>query len=421
MKITDQAKRKVMAVATACVLAASTMLGAAAPAIAAPGGSNPLPSRPAVVPTATENKVTITKTLKGAETALPAAQQFTFHFEKTKLNEVGAADVTDVPAIDDKQITIGTEDANHLIKETDGTTATLTQNLEIDLSTLVFPHAGLYSWIVTETGTVDGVTMSQATYTLRIYHTNDGKNTITVEKTKDDNGGTNGAGKVDPNPVDPSKPVDPVNPNNPDSHKSGFIFNNVIAAGTITGANNLKITKTVAGAMGDQTRKFAFHLTLTKPATSDATSVMAKVYNANDTEEDTEIEFTYGVATDFSLSHGQYLKFEDGMVDGTTYVLTEDGVTSYTASASTVTGGGTSVAATKAADGQSAIAEGNGVQATASATNAGVNTGSVTNTFANVTPTGIAISVLPYAVMVAVPVAAAAAWIASRRRNGQNA
>lgn len=409
MKITDQAKRKVLAVATACVLAASTMLGAAAPAALAE------------IPMELDNKVTITKTLKGAETALPAAQEFTFHFEKNQLTEVGAATVADTPAISDKQITIGTEDANHLIKETDGTTATLTQNLEIDLSTLVFPHAGLYSWIVTETGTADGVTMSQATYTLRLYHDNAGKNTITVEKTKDDNGGTNGAGKVDPNPVDPGEPDKPVNPDHPEDHKSGFIFNNVIAAGTITGANNLKISKTVEGDIADQTHKFAFHLTLTKPATSDATSVMAKVYNANNVAEGAAIEFTYGQTTDFSLSHGQYLMFEDGMVDGTTYVLTEDGVTSYTASAKTVTGGGQAVMATKAADGQSAIVEGNGVQATASATNAGVNTGSVTNTLANVTPTGIAISVLPYAVMVAVPVAAAAAWIASRRRNGQNA
>ena len=411
MKITEQAKRGAAAFAAACALAATTVFGAAAPALADP-----------VVPISGDNTVTLTKTLKGADATLPAAQEFTFHFEKTMLTEAGAATAAETPTINDAKITIGTADGNNLFKETDGTTATLTWNLVIDISNITFPHAGLYAWTVTETGTVADVTMSQASYVLRIYHKNDGKNVITVEKTKDDAGAAPAdKTKVDPNPVDPNEPDKPVNPNDPDSHKSGFIFNNVMMAGVIDGTNNLKISKTVGGDLGDKTRAFQFHLTLTKPANAAATTVVAKIYDAKNQQVGNEITFTYGQTADFTLTHGQYLKFDDGMVDGTTYVLVEDGAANYTAAAKTVMGGGTPVDASKAADGQAAIAEGNGVQVAAGATSKGVNTSDVTNTFAEVSPTGIAISVLPYAVMVLVPVAGAAAWIVSRRRNGMSA
>ncbi len=411
MKIAEQAKRGAVAFAAACALAASAVLGAAAPALADP-----------VVPTSVDNTVTITKTLMGADATLPDAQEFTFHFEKTQLAEAGAAAVADVPAINDAKVTIGTADGNNLFKETDGTTATLTQNLVIDISNIAFPHAGLYAWTVTETGAVANVTMSQASYTLRVYHKNDGDNVITVEKTKDDAGAAPAEKtKVDPNPVDPDDPNKPVNPDNPDNHKSGFIFNNVMVAGVINGANNLKISKTVSGDLGDTTRAFQFHLTLTKPTNAAATTAMAKIYDAKNQQVGNDITFIYGQAVDFTLTHGQYLKFDDGMVDGTTYVLVEDGAANYTAAAKTVMGGAAPVDASKAADGQAAIAEGNGVQVASGATNKGVNTSDVTNAFAEVSPTGIAISVLPYVVMVLVPAAGAAAWIVSRRRSGLSA
>lgn len=415
MKITEHAKRKVTALATACALAATAALGAASPALAAPDA-----------PASATNKVTITKTLEGATTSLPDDAQFIFTFTPTQLTETGAAKREETPAISDATVNIGMQDGKYLIAESadNGVTTTLTNNVEVDLSQINFPHVGVYGWAVAEktTPAVDGVTMSQATYTLRIYHKNDGSNIITVEKTQDDKGTTDDT-KVKPNPdkgtVDPG--TDPINPTNPNQYKSGFIFKNVIAAGTITGQNNLKISKTVMGDFGDKTLGFQFHLTLSKPATSTATSVNAYVYQADGQKLDNAIVFTYGAKTDFTLKDGQYLLFEDGMADGTKYVLTEDGAPSYTASAVSVSGGEAEVTADKAADGVSAIVAGNGIQVTNSAQAKAANTAAVTNTFAEVTPTGIAISVLPYAVMVAVPVAAAGAWIVSRRRNGQDA
>lgn len=414
MKIAEQAKRGAAAFAAVCALAASTVFGAAAPALADP-----------VVPISGDNTVTLTKTLKGADATLPDAQEFTFHFEKTALTEVGAAGVAETPTINDAKITIGTADGNNLFKETDGTTATLTQNLVIDISNITFPHAGLYAWTVTETGTVADVTMSQASYVLRIYHKVDGTNVITVEKAKDDAGAAPAdKTKVDPNPVDPDEPDKPVNPNNPDSHKSGFIFNNVMVAGAIDGDNNLKIYKYVYGDLGDLTRAFQFHLTLAKPANATATTVVAKVYDfskGNPQQVGGEIVFTYGQTVDFTMKGNQMLKFDDGMVDGTTYLLVEDGAPNYTASAEANVGNDRVATASKAADGQSAIAEGNGMQLAAFAKKGTRNEANVVNMFPEVSPTGIAISVLPYAVMVLVPVAGAAAWIVSRRRNGMSA
>ncbi|MBY4797131.1 hypothetical protein K6V98_01970 [Collinsella sp. AGMB00827] len=410
MKIMEQVKHKIVVLATACAFVGTAVFGAATPVLADP------------VPT-TNGDVTITKTLKGATTSLPASQTFTFHFAKKELTETGAAALSETPEIADKVITIGSDQGNYLMKEVEGATTTLTQNLKFNVTDgLTFPHAGVYAWTVTETGSVAGITMSKAEYTLRIYHDNNGHNTVTVEKKKNDAGEENGTGKVAPNPTDPTNPNDPDNPDNPDTHKSGFIFNNVMIPGEITGNNNLKITKTVNGDFGDRTRPFQFHLTLTKPTTATAAAATAYVYNADNNKASNDVlTFTYGTSQAFTLKHGQYLKFEDGMVDGTTYVLTEDGVPSYTAAATTVMGGGSGVAANKAADGRSAISAGNGVYAAAGATNAGANTADVTNTFAEVTPTGIAISVLPFAVMVLIPVAAAAAWVISRRRSGEGA
>lgn len=218
--------------------------------------------------------------------------------------------------------------------------------------------------------------------------------------------------KVKPNPGKPDPDTPGVDPKNPDEHKSGFIFNNAIKTGTITGTDkDLKVSKEVIGKYADRTRGFGFKLTLTKPADFEGTTAKAKVYDSatgqpakSDQGAEITYEFTYGQEGTFTLKHGQYLQFEDGMANGTTYVLIEDGVATYTAAAKTVSGGGQPVEATYAADGKSAIASGNGVSTAGTASTKGANTNEVTNTLEDVTPTGIAISVLPYAVMVLVPV-----------------
>ncbi|MCI6274086.1 MAG: hypothetical protein MR611_05390 [Coriobacteriaceae bacterium] len=417
MRITERARRGALSLLAAIAVAGAATLGAASPALAEP-------------PTSTTGKVTITKTLAGATASLPTGEDFTFTFTPKQLNEPGAATEADTPKIDAKTITIGIDKSNHIMVENSGASATLTKNLEVDLSTLKFPHAGVYAWTVTETaGGAEGYVYSKAQYVVRVYRDNEGNNTITVEQEKDDKGTGENSTKVKPNPDKPDPDTPGVDPKNPDEHKSGFIFNNAIKTGTITGTDkDLKVSKEVIGKYADRTRGFGFKLTLTKPADFEGTTAKAKVYDSatgqpakSDQGAEITYEFTYGQEGTFTLKHGQYLQFEDGMANGTTYVLIEDGVATYTAAAKTVSGGGQPVEATYAADKQSAIASGNGVSTAGTASTKGANTNEVTNTLEDVTPTGIAISVLPYAVMVLVPVAAAAAWVVSRRRNGEGA
>ncbi|MBY4797107.1 hypothetical protein K6V98_01845 [Collinsella sp. AGMB00827] len=199
----------------------------------------------------------------------------------------------------------------------------------------------------------------------------------------------------------------------------------------ITGNNDLKISKTVAGDFGDQTKLFSFTLKLTFPATATSKDpIKATVVKDKDGTTVTTAPgsaqgvytFNNGETVTFKLAHGQSLKFADGMPDGTTYVLVEEGVNGYTAAAQTVIGGANAVAATNAgANGDVVIAEGNGVYVSAAATTKGENSSQVTNTYKTVTPTGIAISVLPYVLMVAAPVGAAAGYAAMKRRQGAQA
>lgn len=362
-------------------------------------------------PTADDKVVTITKKLEGTALQLPASQNFTFQFTKVSVNDLtDTADLNTMPAIPDLTIPIGTDAGKYISKDEDGGITTLRNDGTVDIKDLTFTHAGVYAYKVAETGTASGVTMSQAEYTLRIYVKNTTSGVVvdqvTVEKNKEDDGGAS-TGKVDPNPT-------PTNSGNPDTTTnpgtdvdggSGFLFVN-----TIDFVNSdLTISKTVAGDHADKSKKFTFSLKIDAPFGSDSGQPdKAWVATINGQEH----RFMTGVAKTFELGDGESLVFAQLPI-GTTYNYTETGVSGYTASSSTITGGGAAVPQT----GQLGT---NFTLEHDALVGQGVNSSAVTNTYKNVTPTGIAIEVLPFVLMIAVPVLAAAGYLFAKRRRSAN-
>lgn len=392
MQNTMKATRALFAFAVAAVLAVCVAAFAPGTALAA----DP--------PAAKDNVVTITKKLVGPTSELPDGQAFTFHFAKASVNDLtDSATLNTMPEIADLSITIGKGNGNYTSKKTEGATTTLRQDGTVDIKTLTFAHAGVYKYTVTETGTVAGVTMSQASYTLSVYVKNSANggveiDQVVVEQNKDDQNGQ-GSGKVDPNPnpVDPNKPDKPDQPGEDINGGSGFAFVNTISAGDTT----LAIAKQVTGDYADKDKDFTFRLTITVPTTAPA---QASYTGTVDTQQYT---FVSGTPTEFTLHNGQTLNFA-ALPVGTEFTYTETGVSGYTASASTVLGSAQAVAQTGT--------EGADFTLNAASLAKDGNTSTLTNAYKTVTPTGIAMSVLPFVLMIAVPVLAAAGYLAVKRR-----
>lgn len=103
-------------------------------------------------------------------------------------------------------------------------------------------------------------------------------------------------------------------------------------------SSSLAIGKTVTGDFADPAKAFTFHLTLHLPEglVPAAQGYQATLYDADGSATATRYSFTPGTAGLFTLSHGQRIVLGNLPV-GTTYDLTEDGVTGYAASAAVKT------------------------------------------------------------------------------------
>lgn len=361
-------------------------------------------------PTADNNVVTITKKLVGATPQLPASEDFTFTFTKVSVNDLtDSADLDTMPAISNLTISIGTDTGKYISKKTEGATTTLRNDGTVDIKNLTFNHAGVYVYKVVETGSVTDVTMSQAQYTLRIYVKNGTSgpeiDKVTVEKDKTDDGTTGSAVKVAPNP-NPANPGNPDTTNNPGEDVnggSGFAFVNTM---TVEEAG-LTIAKTVTGEMGDKTKDFAFSMTITVPSTATPDNPQGWI----GTIDGSQHFFKSGVATQFTLHHDQSLVFTDLPV-GTMYTYTETGISGYTPTASTISNAGQAV--------QQVGTQGTNFVLDSALVGKQTNSSTLTNAYKDVTPTGIAISVLPFLLMIAVPVLAAAGYLFAKRRRSAN-
>jgi hypothetical protein len=133
------------------------------------------------------------------------------------------------------------------------------------------------------------------------------------------------------------------------------------------------------------------------------TSFTAKIYNGNIPTDNT-VTFVFGTANSFTLKDGQSLKFDNDLPAGTTYTLTETGTPGYTASAVVTENGATPTT-------DQAQNTGDKLTLTSKLIGEGTNTAAFTNTYKDVTPTGININNSPFVALILISAAALAVFI----------
>ena len=336
--------------------------------------------------------VDIVKNLQMADGITTPNVTFTFDFAKV---------TSDAPDITDAEIIYTSADKDSDVQNGLAEIQKSTGNI---LENVTFPHAGIFTYTVTENGTDDegyGMNYSEASYRMNVYVKNNEAGTgvyvysVEIRKTTNDDGTDAGNTKVE----------DPT----PDSGEgAGMLFTNVYTSGggsTDPDADALTISKTVAGEYGDKTKDFTFSVTLNKAATvSGATATYQGKIGAE------TIDFTTGTPEEIQLHDGESLVFED-LPAGTTYTVAETGAEGYTPSASVVENGGEAVV-TNGTEGQNLSVENKLV-------GTGANSTAFTNTYdvaGDITPTGIIINNLPFILLIVVAAAGIAFYVVSRRR-----
>jgi len=401
--------RAFLTLALALVLCLSTITTA----FAAPG---PITGGTELVPA----QAVITKALQMPEGTVTPAETFTFTFAKKDLDGLSTTTaLADMPAITSKTAAFTATDT--------GTTASSVKTVSKETASLfagvIWPHAGVYTYTVTETaGTTAGMSYSQASYDISVYVANGTTSgslyvaAIGTSIVKTDNG-TAGSGKTDPTA---STTISGAS--------SAMMFTNTyIQTPTVvdpTLGDALSVSKTVAGTYGNQQMYFPFTVSLTQamfvPGTPaykvyvmEGTTVATTAANATISGTDTYgayINVTAGTPITINLKHGQRLAFM-GLPTGTTYSVTEAAAADYTPSASVVVNGG----APAVTNGTVSTALSIG-SPTAIIIGANSNSAAYTNTYKNVTPTGISLNNLPFIMMIGLAVIALAAYIVVKSR-----
>jgi hypothetical protein len=357
---------------------------------------------------------------------------------------------------------------------------TCADSIDSNRQTIEFPHAGVWTYRVTETSATRGIqdgtyiTKSNASYLMRVYVknvTNPDANpgskktevaSVTIEQEKKDEGTDI--------PADERKKVDPTypktDPNNPGKITSetpndtadktepagedgrgrdvyGFTFANEYVKG-----NTLIVEKNVVGEYGDKDNKlFDVTLTIHDAAAPAGSCITYQVDKGDDitagrkpldgvaNKSSSMVEFQGGgepLVIEAKLQHGGTItvtglygimksdktrtELTKGLKASTKYDVAEAAYADYTPAAYVQQ---TNAPSTKKAGASTTAAKGAGI----SVTNAEVgNDGGyvyIENTFddSSVTPTGIIINNLPYVLMVGIPVAGFAVMFANKRRH----
>lgn len=398
----------------------------------------------------TSVRAALTKVLEMGEGTTTPNAQFTFRFtQKTDADTVNDASGRPVPVVKDA---VAIEDVT---VDVNGKTGTDGQDgkkiVEVESADFLkqsatnanFTKAGIYVYSVTEladTYTIadakkEKMTYSKAEYTVYVYVANksDGSgvyvNGVGVVPVKNDAGeestNTGVTGKVDPTP---NPNPDPNGGGGVDEHNSKMKFTNRYLK--TNGGNGdpknpenrfLQVSKTVDGKLGDQSKYFDFNVTVKKPVIDTETTVY-KGYviktSKNTVETDAANlpadlanlikEDEYGKYIEFDLSeggaktlnvklhHDQELAFTDASV-GAHFQAVETAVEQYTPSlvvkANNVQ---ISEGVTTTDSGERVVGESR------------ENSARFTNTFEDVTPTGIIMNNLSFVMLIVVAVAAAA-------------
>ena len=307
-------------------------------------------------------EATLKKTLEIAEgVTVPEA---TFNF---KLEELSALEGDEDPAVSTGATGFA---ASTTISAAD---AAADGGKEIALADLfkdaTFPHAGVYAYKLTE----EAATHTAADNETLTCNTESAEYTVIVLVKNADEGTA----------------VDQILIRDKDGEKVGSAaFNNKYEK-TNPADKPLKVSKTVAGDMGDKESKFKFKLTITAPEGSEGGTLTAKVGNET-------VTVAYG-ENDIELADGDELEVS-GILYGSTYKVveaaTDDAIQNYAKYETKVAVNG------EEKDGKDS---GNVILDDTKA-----NTAAFTNTLEITPPTGVIINNLPYILMVAIAVAGVA-------------
>lgn len=244
----------------------------------------------------------------------------------------------------------------------DGEAGSATKSKTVEISLPDYTSVGIYTYIIKETaGTTAGVTYYGKDILLKVTVIEQGgKIRVAAVHTEEGHSGT-GDNKKD-------------------------TFANTYEAGT------LNVTKTVAGNLGDQSKKFDFTVKFTKPDGKDVNStITATVAGVGATNFniawDDKGTYTYT----FQLAHGQKASFAN-LPYGVTYTVTEAAAEGYT---------------TKVGETATSEVKGSIYAATQTAAFTNTKTGSI--------DTGVTTENLPYVLLIGFVVLAGAALLIKRK------
>ena len=369
-----------------------------------------------------------------AGTTTPAAT-FTFNFTKISLDgNEDAEHLAGMPDIPSKNISFSATDAG----TTSGGVKSVAKETSSLFASVVWPHAGVYIYSLTEhpdTYTItdsfkEQMSYSQANYELAVY-VKDGTSGLyvsaiaaSIEAEDAANQGSDLGDKVDPTPG--GSPL-------VEGDYSKMIFTNDYTktnGGTNPDDTVLTVSKEVTGDFANRSKYFQFNITVNNPATitGNAGTYRAYVLDENDNNVTTtdnansnalEEDITHGVYIEFAsgaeqivhLKHGQRLSFTDLPV-GAGFAVKEAATVGYTPSYILTVNGDT----------------GNKVDGTDNTDlyfntqyiGEGANTAAFTNTSASITPTGISMDTLPYIVLIGVVMLGVVVFVLAKcRRNKQ--
>ena len=318
------------------------------------------------VPTIAEENALVTKVLEVAEGI--NVPELIFNFTATSTMPDAAA-VTIAPiTIEDGTTPLEDTNENGLLEITETGKITFGQ----------YKHAGEYVYTVAETaGNAEGVAYSTETYTMHVYVVN----------------GTNG----------PEIRYYTV------ENAGGDKINNITFNNTYASENaSLTIKKLIAGDYADQTKDFSFSITMDVPETSTLDELSGTIG-----QDSVNVDLNEGTGTaTFELHNNETLTFNN-LPAGTTYVVTETGTEGYTPSVEVVENGVAAIDEPTATAGQDLSSAAAGEK---NLVGEGANSVVFTNTYQNITPTGIILNNLPFVILIGAAAAGFIAYVVVRRK-----
>lgn len=258
--------------------------------------------------------------------------------------------------------------------------------VSINIGNLTFADAGVYKYTISETDNSDDANIVNGSdHTLYLYvERKDGTQdqyVVTGAVLEDENG--NKTDVYNNSYMLGGDPDDPIDPDNP----------------PVVTPNELTLTKTVTGAMGDYSENFKFSVTVGSVSSN-------KTYTAKYTDNEgnaipgkADVSLTAGEPAEITLAHNQQLHIY-GVGSGETYTIAEHDYTSEGYDAPTVSGD----------------VNADNTQGTFDATEDPENV-NYTNNREAVSPTGLIMDIAPYALLVVVAAAGCFVFLHKRRED----